>query len=96
MRYKIDTGITIVTYLYWYHQVSIVIPVNEVVLINFKKDRWKKEREVFPCFGAIVKPYGSGAGKPDPAIPKEYIGKKILITVLEEDEEFPKNLVEDK
>ncbi|MBA2841280.1 putative transposon-encoded protein [Methanococcus maripaludis] len=67
-----------------------------MVPINFKKNRWKKERSIFPCFGAIVKPYGSGAGKPDPAIPKEYIGKKILITILDEDEEFPKTIVEDK
>ncbi|MBA2851634.1 putative transposon-encoded protein [Methanococcus maripaludis] len=58
------------------------------------KRGWKKPRCVFPTFAAEVVEHGNSATV-SPALPKEYVGKKCLITILDDDEESTM-FVEDK
>jgi len=64
-----------------------------VVFIEVKKVNWRKSRHVLPTFIGTVSEHGNSANI-EPTLPKEYIGKKVLITLLEEDDELSLQLTE--
>jgi len=56
-----------------------------VVLIEVRKQNWKKSRSALPTFIGKVTEHGNSANV-DPTLPREYLGKTVLITVIEDDE----------
>ncbi|ADC69802.1 Protein of unknown function DUF2080, transposon-encoded [Methanocaldococcus sp. FS406-22] len=55
-------------------------------MIKVKKEHWKKPRNAYLTFVAVAKPVGNST-MISPALPPEYCGKKLLITVLDNDKE---------
>jgi len=52
--------------------------------MKLKKKSWRKPRKVLPTFIGTVTQHGNSANI-EPALPKEYIGKRVLITVLDDE-----------
>ncbi|WP_181489337.1 DUF2080 family transposase-associated protein [Methanococcus maripaludis] len=65
-----------------------------MVRIEVKKKTWRKPRSALPTFIAKVAEHGNSANI-EPKLPKEYIGKTVLITIIEEDEELTKQLLKE-
>ena len=55
-------------------------------MIKVKKEQWRKPRNAYLTFVAIAKPIGNST-MISPALPPEYCGKKILITVIDDEPE---------
>ena len=55
--------------------------------MRVKKKQWIKEREVYPAFCGRVKAQGNSATI-TPAIPQEYVGKKVIVVIMDEDREI--------
>jgi len=56
-----------------------------------RKKSWRKSRNVLPTFIGTVTQHGNSANV-DPTLPKEYIGKRVLITILDDDTELVERL----
>ena len=56
-----------------------------MVLIEVRKQAWKKSRSALPTFIGKVTEHGNSANV-DPTLTREYLGKTVLITVIEDDE----------
>jgi len=58
---------------------------KRVINIEVRKQNWKKARSALPTFIGKVTEHGNSANV-DPTLPREYLGKTVLITVIEDDE----------
>ncbi|WP_048055499.1 DUF2080 family transposase-associated protein [Methanotorris igneus] len=54
---------------------------------EIKKKRWAKARIIFPAIYGKIKEQGNSA-RFFPSIPAEYVGKKAVLVILEEDKEL--------
>ncbi|ADC69784.1 Protein of unknown function DUF2080, transposon-encoded [Methanocaldococcus sp. FS406-22] len=54
---------------------------------EIKKKGWTKARMIFPAIFGKIKEQGNSA-RFYPSIPAEYVGKKAVLVILEEDEEI--------
>ncbi|MBA2852991.1 DUF2080 family transposase-associated protein [Methanococcus maripaludis] len=52
---------------------------------------WRKEREVLPSFVCYAVAHGNAATM-YPSLPRDYIGKTLIVTVVEPDSELAKEL----
>jgi len=52
-----------------------------------RKKGWCRAREIFPAICGVIKEQGNSA-RFHPSIPSEYIGKRAILVILEEDREI--------
>jgi putative transposon-encoded protein len=62
-----------------------------VVIIQIAKKGWKKEREILPSFVCYAVAHGNAATM-YPSLPRDYIGKTLIVTVVEPDSDLAKEL----
>jgi putative transposon-encoded protein len=62
-----------------------------VINIQITKKGWKREREILPSFVCYAVAHGNAATM-YPTIPREYIGKTLIVTVVEPDSDLAKEL----
>ncbi|AEF96076.1 Protein of unknown function DUF2080, transposon-encoded [Methanotorris igneus Kol 5] len=60
---------------------------NSDSMPEIKKKRWAKARIIFPAIYGKIKEQGNSA-RFFPSIPAEYVGKKAVLVILEEDKEL--------
>jgi len=62
-----------------------------VINIQITKKGWKREREILPSFVCYAVTHGNAATM-YPTLPREYIGKTLIVTVVEPDSDLAKEL----
>jgi putative transposon-encoded protein len=62
-----------------------------VITIQITKKGWKREREILPSFVCYAVAHGNAATM-YPTLPREYIGKTLIVTVVEPDSDIAKEL----
>jgi putative transposon-encoded protein len=62
-----------------------------VITIQITKKGWKREREILPSFVCYAVAHGNAATM-YPTLPREYIGKTLIVTVVEPDSDLAKEL----
>ncbi|BAP60612.1 DUF2080 family transposase-associated protein [Methanococcus maripaludis] len=62
-----------------------------MITIQITKKGWKREREILPSFVCYAVAHGNAATM-YPTLPREYIGKTLIVTVVEPDSDLAKEL----